>query len=75
MRLTFLRLRVHPLRFFQVSNLRFFEVKTSKNINFRVEVSISEVFGHPSFHQHKFSGPYGIYSLNKTEKTFIPKTN
>ena len=50
MRSTFLRLRVHPLRVFQVSNLRFFEVKTSKNLNFRgeVEVSISEVFGRPS---------------------------
>ena len=50
MRSTFLRLRVHPLRFFQVSNLRLFEVKTSKNLNFRgeVEVSISEVFGRPS---------------------------
>ena len=51
MRSTFLRLRVHPLRFFQVSNLRLFEVKTSKNLNFRgeVEVSISEVFGRPSW--------------------------
>ena len=50
MRSTFLRLRVHPLRFFQVSNLRLFEVKTSKNLNFRgeVEVSISEVFGRPT---------------------------
>ena len=49
MRSTFLRLRVYPLRFFQVSNLRLFEVKTSKNLNFRgeVEVSISEVFGRP----------------------------
>ena len=50
MRSTFLSLSVHPLRFFQVRNLRLFEVKTSKNLNFggEVEVSISEVFGRPS---------------------------
>ena len=38
------------MRFFEVSNLRLFEVKTSKNLNFRgeVEVSISEVFGRPN---------------------------